>query len=40
VESGSITEIYGEFRTGKTQICHMLAVTCQARRACDGRVNT
>ncbi len=31
VESGSITEIYGEFRTGKTQICHMLAVTCQAR---------
>ena len=34
MESGSITEIYGEFRTGKTQICHMLAVTCQARRAC------
>jgi hypothetical protein len=32
VESGSLTEIYGEFRTGKTQICHMLAVTSQARR--------
>ncbi|KAM0671742.1 DNA repair protein Rad51 [Ordospora colligata] len=28
-ESGSITEIFGEFRTGKTQICHTLAVTCQ-----------
>ncbi|XP_018324343.1 DNA repair protein RAD51 homolog 1 [Agrilus planipennis] len=29
VETGSITEIFGEFRTGKTQICHTLAVTCQ-----------
>nr|AIW60888.1 RAD51 [Schmidtea mediterranea] len=29
VETGSITEIFGEFRTGKTQICHSLAVTCQ-----------
>ncbi|KAI5170642.1 DNA repair protein RAD51 [Nematocida sp. LUAm3] len=29
IESGSITEIFGEFRTGKTQLCHMLAVTCQ-----------
>lgn len=28
-ETGSITEIFGEFRTGKTQICHTLAVTCQ-----------
>ena len=28
-ETGSITEMFGEFRTGKTQICHMLAVTCQ-----------
>lgn len=28
-ETGSITEIFGEFRTGKTQICHSLAVTCQ-----------
>eukprot|EP00850_Spirogloea_muscicola_P010578 SM000062S19964 [mRNA] locus=s62:578413:588150:- [translate_table: standard] len=28
-ETGSITEIYGEFRTGKTQLCHTLAVTCQ-----------
>lgn len=29
IETGSITEIFGEFRTGKTQICHTLAVTCQ-----------
>ena len=28
-ETGSITEIFGEFRSGKTQICHTLAVTCQ-----------
>uniref|UniRef100_A0A7S0QXK9 DNA repair protein RAD51 homolog n=1 Tax=Pyramimonas obovata TaxID=1411642 RepID=A0A7S0QXK9_9CHLO len=28
-ETGSITEIYGEFRTGKTQLCHSLCVTCQ-----------
>lgn len=29
VETGSITELFGEFRTGKTQLCHQLAVTCQ-----------
>ncbi|KAG0420198.1 DNA repair protein RAD51 like protein A, partial [Dictyocoela roeselum] len=29
IESGGITEIFGEFRTGKTQLCHTLAVTCQ-----------
>ncbi|KAK4226914.1 DNA repair protein rhp51 [Podospora fimiseda] len=29
VETGSVTEIFGEFRTGKSQICHTLAVTCQ-----------
>ena len=28
-ETGSITEIFGEFRSGKTQMCHTLAVTCQ-----------
>lgn len=28
-ETGSITEIFGEFRTGKTQLCHQLCVTCQ-----------
>lgn len=29
LETNSITEIFGEFRTGKTQICHTLCVTCQ-----------
>uniref|UniRef100_A0A6A7GAV1 Meiotic recombinase Dmc1 n=1 Tax=Hirondellea gigas TaxID=1518452 RepID=A0A6A7GAV1_9CRUS len=29
IESMSITEIFGEFRTGKTQICHTLCVTAQ-----------
>jgi DNA repair protein RAD51 len=29
LETGSVTEIFGEFRTGKTQLCHNLAVTCQ-----------
>ena len=25
----SITEIYGEYRTGKSQLCHTLCVACQ-----------
>jgi DNA repair protein RAD51 len=29
IETGSITELYGEFRTGKSQLCHTLAVACQ-----------
>ncbi|CAK9808999.1 DNA repair protein RAD51 homolog 1 [Anthophora plagiata] len=29
IETGSITEIFGEFRSGKTQLCHTLAVNCQ-----------
>ncbi|EAN79781.1 DNA repair protein RAD51 [Trypanosoma equiperdum] len=29
IEVGSITELFGEFRTGKTQLCHTLCVTCQ-----------
>ena len=29
IETGSVTEIFGEFRTGKSQLCHQLAVTCQ-----------
>ena len=28
LETGSITELFGEFRTGKTQLCHTLCVTC------------
>jgi len=29
IETGSITELFGEFRSGKSQVCHTLAVTCQ-----------
>ncbi|TIC04696.1 hypothetical protein E3Q17_00170 [Wallemia mellicola] len=29
IETGAITELFGEFRTGKSQLCHQLAVTCQ-----------
>lgn len=29
IETGSITELFGEFRTGKTQLSHTLAVTSQ-----------
>lgn len=36
IETGSITEIFGEFRTGKTQLCHTLAVTCQLDRDNGG----
>jgi len=36
IEQGSITELFGEFRTGKTQICHMLCVACQFPISCQG----
>lgn len=29
VETGCITEVFGEFRTGKTQLAHTLCVTSQ-----------
>ena len=29
IEPGSVTELYGEYRTGKTQIAHQLCVNCQ-----------
>jgi DNA repair protein RAD51 len=29
IETGSLTELFGEFRTGKTQICHTLCVSVQ-----------
>ena len=41
IETGSITELYGEFRTGMTQICHTLCVTAQLpteRGGCNGKV--
>eukprot|EP00271_Cylindrocystis_brebissonii_P009250 TRINITY_DN2395_c0_g1_i1.p1 TRINITY_DN2395_c0_g1~~TRINITY_DN2395_c0_g1_i1.p1 ORF type:complete len:356 (-),score=76.95 TRINITY_DN2395_c0_g1_i1:935-2002(-) len=40
-EAGSITEIYGEYRTGKTQICHTLCITGQlplAQNGAEGKV--
>merc|ERR1712025_1037575 len=36
IETGSITEMFGEFRTGKTQLCHQLCVTCQLPVDCGG----
>lgn len=36
IETGSITEVFGEFRTGKTQLCHTVAVTCQLSLECNG----
>ena len=38
-ETGSITELFGEFRTGKTQLCHTLAVTCQVMNGCHNDNN-
>jgi DNA repair protein RAD51 len=36
IETGAITEIFGEFRTGKTQLCHTLAVMCQLSTEMGG----
>ena len=36
IESQSITEAFGEFRSGKTQICHTLCVTAQLPRSQGG----
>jgi hypothetical protein len=35
-ECGSITELFGEFRTGKTQLCSHLCVTAQLSREHGG----
>ena len=32
----SITEVYGEFRCGKTQLCHTMCVTTQLPRDMGG----
>lgn len=34
VETGCITEVFGEFRTGKTQLAHTLCVTSQVVMIC------
>lgn len=36
IETSSVTELYGEFRTGKTQLAHQLCVTCQLPREKGG----
>jgi meiotic recombination protein DMC1 len=36
IETGSVTEFFGEFRCGKTQIAATLAVTCQLTREDGG----
>ncbi|MHA1168063.1 MAG: DNA repair and recombination protein RadA [Candidatus Hodarchaeales archaeon] len=36
IEMGSMTELFGEFRTGKTQITHQLCVTAQLPRSAGG----
>lgn len=41
IETGSLTELFGEFRTGKTQLCHTLCVTAQRpldQGGAEGRV--
>ena len=42
IETGSITEFFGEFRSGKTQLMHTLCVTSQLSRdsgGAEGRVS-
>ncbi len=36
IETRGITELFGEFRTGKTQICHQLSVTVQLPEELGG----
>lgn len=36
IRSMSITEVYGEFRCGKTQLCHTMCVTAQLPRELGG----
>ncbi|CAH1760820.1 23553_t:CDS:2 [Entrophospora sp. SA101] len=36
IETGSITELFGEFRTGKSQLCHTLAISCQLPASVGG----
>lgn len=36
IESASITEVFGEFRSGKTQLAHTLCVTAQLPKDIHG----
>ncbi len=40
LETGSVTEFFGEFRTGKTQIAHQLCVNVQLKREQGGLEGT
>lgn len=39
IETASITELFGEFRTGKTQIAHTICVTSQLRFMSTSRAS-
>lgn len=36
IETGSLTEIYGEYGTGKTQLCHTLSILVQQSKSKGG----
>ncbi len=36
IETGSVTELYGTFKSGKTQLCHQLCVNVQKSKADGG----
>src|ERR687888_2137730 len=36
IETRAVTEIYGEYGTGKTQLCHTLCITVQQKKSKDG----
>ena len=36
VQAGEITEVYGEFGSGKSQLCHTMAVTAQLPKSIGG----
>ena len=38
IETGSLTEIYGEYGTGKTQLCHTLSILVQQSKS-EGGLN-
>lgn len=38
IETKSMTEIFGEYRSGKTQLCHTLCVTAQINEKSPGKV--
>jgi DNA repair protein RadA len=39
IEPKAVTEIYGEYGTGKTQICHTLCILAQQQRKSEGKAH-